>query len=190
MECWASSGHWGRGWQGEFRSSYLRKLQERWHLVSNNGRVGSESESRPVVSNSLLPHGLYSPWNYPGQNTGVGSLSLLQGSSQPRDRTQVSRTAGRFFTSWATRKAWGGVEWVTNRLKRLPFLHILPQEAATINMRLINKWLLYLSGLLRLKIRCRVVWEQTRGLRVWLDPKGNQRNPQRDPQESCLWQSP
>ena len=28
---------------------------------------------------SLPPHGLYSPWNSPGQNTGVGSLSLLQG---------------------------------------------------------------------------------------------------------------
>ena len=26
-------------------------------------------------------------------------------SSQPRDRTQVSRIAGRFFTSWATREA-------------------------------------------------------------------------------------
>ena len=25
------------------------------------------------------PHGLYSPWNSPGQNTGVGSLSFLQG---------------------------------------------------------------------------------------------------------------
>ena len=25
------------------------------------------------------PHGLYSPWNSPGQNTGVGSLSLLHG---------------------------------------------------------------------------------------------------------------
>ena len=31
------------------------------------------------MSNSLQPHGLYSPWNSPGQNTGVGSLSLLQG---------------------------------------------------------------------------------------------------------------
>ena len=31
-----------------------------------------------VVSNSLRPHGLYSPWNSPGQNIGVGSLSLLQ----------------------------------------------------------------------------------------------------------------
>ena len=27
----------------------------------------------------LTPHGLYSPWNSPGQNTGLGSLSLLQG---------------------------------------------------------------------------------------------------------------
>ena len=37
-----------------------------------------ESESRSVVSNSLQPHGLCSPWNSPGQNTGVGSLSLLR----------------------------------------------------------------------------------------------------------------
>ena len=27
----------------------------------------------------VWPHGLYSPWNSPGQNTGVGSLCLLQG---------------------------------------------------------------------------------------------------------------
>ena len=39
----------------------------------------SESERRSVMSNSLRPHGLCSPWNSPGQNTGVGSLSLLQG---------------------------------------------------------------------------------------------------------------
>ena len=30
------------------------------------------------MSNSLQPHGLYSSWNSPGQNTGVGSFSLLQ----------------------------------------------------------------------------------------------------------------
>ena len=29
------------------------------------------------MSDSLPPHGLYHPWNSPGQNTGVGSLSLL-----------------------------------------------------------------------------------------------------------------
>ena len=37
------------------------------------------SESSSVVSDSLRPHGLYSPWNFPGQNTGMGSHSLLQG---------------------------------------------------------------------------------------------------------------
>ena len=38
----------------------------------------SESESHSVVSDSLRPHGLNSPWNSLGQNTGVGSLYLLQ----------------------------------------------------------------------------------------------------------------
>ena len=28
---------------------------------------------------TLRPHGLYSPWDSPGQSTGVGSLCLLQG---------------------------------------------------------------------------------------------------------------
>jgi len=36
-------------------------------------------ESHSFVSNSLRPHGFYSPWNSPGQNTGVGSLSLSPG---------------------------------------------------------------------------------------------------------------
>ena len=38
-----------------------------------------ESESGSVVSDALQPHGLYSSWDSPGQNTGVGSCSLLQG---------------------------------------------------------------------------------------------------------------
>ena len=38
-----------------------------------------ESESRSVLSDSLRPHELYSPWNSPGQITGVWSLSLFQG---------------------------------------------------------------------------------------------------------------
>ena len=31
-----------------------------------------------IVSDSLSPHELSCPWNSPGQNTGVGSLSFLQ----------------------------------------------------------------------------------------------------------------
>ena len=36
------------------------------------------SESCSVMSDSLQSHGVYSPWNSPGQNTGVGSHSVLQ----------------------------------------------------------------------------------------------------------------
>ena len=38
----------------------------------------SESGSCSIVSDFLRPHGLYSPWHSPDQNTGVGSLSLLR----------------------------------------------------------------------------------------------------------------
>ena len=51
-------------------------------LEINEERLTSlliESESCSVMSDSLQSHGLYSPQNSPGHNTGVGSLSLLQG---------------------------------------------------------------------------------------------------------------
>ena len=51
------------------------------------------------MSNSLQPHGLYSPWNSAGQNTGVGSRSLPQGIFPTQGLKQVSYIAGRFFTS-------------------------------------------------------------------------------------------
>ena len=41
------------------------------------------------MSDSLQPHDLYSPWNSLGQNTGVGSLSFLQGSN-PGIGTEVN----------------------------------------------------------------------------------------------------
>ena len=48
-------------------------------VCSRAWELRQENESRSVVSDSLRPHGLYSPRNSPGQNTGVGSCSLLQG---------------------------------------------------------------------------------------------------------------
>ena len=42
-------------------------------------RASQASESHSVMPNFLRPRGLYSPWSSLGQNTGVGSLSLLQG---------------------------------------------------------------------------------------------------------------
>ena len=61
-----------------------------------------ESESHPVMFDSLQPHGLYSPWNSPGQNTGVGILSLLQGIF-PTQGSNPGLLHCRFFTSRATR---------------------------------------------------------------------------------------
>ena len=47
------------------------------------GKLFIELWKKVKVTQSCLalcnPHGLYSSWNSPGQNTGVGSLSLLQG---------------------------------------------------------------------------------------------------------------
>ena len=62
----------------------------------------SESESHSVVSNSLRPHGLYSPWNSPGHNTG---LSLLQGifltqGLNPGLRSRHSKEAGTPSPAW------------------------------------------------------------------------------------------
>ena len=48
------------------------------------------------------------------QNTGVGSLSLLQGSSWPRNWTGVSCIAGGFFTNWAS-LSWDYKYWRENR---------------------------------------------------------------------------
>ena len=63
------------------------------------------SESRSVMSDSLQPQGLYSPWNSPGQILEWVAFPFSMGSVQPRDQTQVSCFAGEFFTSWATKEA-------------------------------------------------------------------------------------
>ena len=67
---WRSAKTSQRGWQ---LNKDLQVSKRGNHLTP---RV---CESPSVVSDSLWPRGLYSPWNSPGQNTGVGSLSLLQG---------------------------------------------------------------------------------------------------------------
>ena len=46
--------------------------------------LGKPSESCSVMSDSLRPRGLYSPWNSPGQNTGVDKLSLPNPGIEPR----------------------------------------------------------------------------------------------------------
>ena len=60
----------------------------------------TEPRSPALLADSL-------PAEPPGKpkNTGVGSLSLLQGIFWPSNQTGVSCIAGKFVTSWATREA-------------------------------------------------------------------------------------
>ena len=57
----------------------LDYLKNREMISRHCSEMKVKSESCSVMSDSLRPHVLYSLWNPPGQNTGVGSLSLLQG---------------------------------------------------------------------------------------------------------------
>ena len=85
-------------------------------------------ESRSVLSESLWPHGLYiySPWNFPDQNTGVGSLSLLQGifptqGSNPglqhcrRILCQLSHKGSPRILQWVAYPFSSGSSWPRNQ---------------------------------------------------------------------------
>ena len=60
---------------------------------------GWMNESRSVVSSSLQPHGLLQ-----ARILEWVAFPFSRGSSQSRDRTQVSHVAGGLFTSWARRE--------------------------------------------------------------------------------------
>ena len=77
------------------------------------------------MSNSLRPHGLYRPWNSPSQNTGVGSLSLLQGSFPTQGLNpglthcrhilyQVSHKASPRIPEWVAFPFSSGYSWPRN----------------------------------------------------------------------------
>ena len=54
------------------------------------------------------------------------AISSSRGSSQTKDQTQVSHTAGRFFTLWATRESlFSIVTNSTDNVQGFPLLHIL-----------------------------------------------------------------
>ena len=84
-----------------------RRIEDRRRTTWDPER---ESVSCSVMPTSLRPHGLQPtrflcPWDFPGKDTGVVCHFLLQGSFWLGYQTQVSCTADRFFTDWATREA-------------------------------------------------------------------------------------
>ena len=96
--------------------------------------------SRSVMSNSLQPHRLYSPWNSPGE-AAVGSRSLLPSPGDlPNPGIELSHIAGGFFTSWATREA---QEYWVGSLSHLPSPGDLPNpgiKLSHITGRFFTSW--------------------------------------------------
>ena len=87
-----------------------------------------ESESHSVMSDSLQPHGLYSPWNSPAQNTRMGSHPLLQGifstqglkPSLPHCRQilyQLSHQGSPRILEWVAYPFSRGSSWPRNRTR-------------------------------------------------------------------------
>ena len=83
-----------------------------------------ESERHWVVSDSMWPRGLYSPWNSPGQSTRVGSLSLLQGIF-PTQRLNLGLLHCRLILFQLSHKGSPAIqEWVAYSFSSLPDLGI------------------------------------------------------------------
>ena len=77
---------WGNNllWRGlAHRAPEESPEKKKWvKKLSVGGRKGEKTNKvvnvwRSISCVSLWPYGQYHPWNSPGQNTGVGSLSLL-----------------------------------------------------------------------------------------------------------------
>ena len=53
-----------------------------------NSKPFNQGLMQPVLSDHLRPRGLYSPWNSPGQNTGVSSHILVLAGNHPNPRIE------------------------------------------------------------------------------------------------------
>ena len=102
-----------------------RSLQKNYSTICNRGFISFHSvvESwRGEVKVAQSCQTLCDPMGY--TVLGIVQARILEwvtfpfsrGSSQPRDQTQVSHTAGRFFPSWATREAHQNYPLITNFL--------------------------------------------------------------------------
>ena len=113
-----------------------RKGIQQTHSCQRTFRMVRENKvSQSVVSDSRQPHGLYSPWNSPSQDTGMGSLSLLQGFFA----TQVSNPGllhCRRILYELSHKGSGEKEDISNQLQ--PVMHAL-KESRVVEERMIDR---------------------------------------------------
>ena len=85
------------------------KEKEKWVHLLSLVECSSGMESEVKVTQSCLtfcdPMGCVVPGSLQAKILAWVAFPFSGGSSQPRDQTLVSRIAGRFFTSWATKEA-------------------------------------------------------------------------------------
>ena len=93
-----------------------RKRKMKLYMQETNDKDTGQKNGKEiccVLSRSVMSNSLWSPWATTHQaplSMGILQARILEwvampssrGSSQPRDWTQVSHSAGRFFTIWAT----------------------------------------------------------------------------------------
>ena len=99
-----------------------------------------KSESCSAVSNCLWSHGQYSPWNSSGQNTGVGSLSLLQGIFPIQGLNPGLRTAGGFFYQMNHQGSPRILEWVAYPFSRGSSQPRIQTGVSCITGRFFTNW--------------------------------------------------
>ena len=107
------------------------------------------------------PHGLYSPWNSPGQDTGVGSLSLLQGIFPTQESNQgllhcglvlyqLSHQGSPRILEWVAYPFSRGSFWSRNQTRLLHCRQILYQLSSSSNggwrQRHLQGLFIHLSG--------------------------------------------
>ena len=87
------------------------------------------AQSYPTLCNpmefSIEPHGIFQ-----ARILECVAFPFSRGSSQPKDQTQVSHNAGRFFTIWATREA----KWTLNSV-------ICNSQPVEVTQESINIWM-------------------------------------------------